>query len=185
MVHTRTLKLKKFSLHPGRVRKPKAGITQQQCHLQSLHKQAIQTHSQKQLVNYNASQDLLELSTHSNFQDNTEDISLYESASTSKNVLTHESDTSSHNTQNSESNVSAYNFQDVIESDNSSDQDNDDFFETEEDSNIDNLNTNNFSQKVANEPTTFEPFSSNYGLYFTNFTEQMLFLWITKYMICK
>ncbi len=140
---------------------------------------------QKQLVNYNALQDLLKSSTHSNFQDNTEDISLYESASTSKNVLTHESDTSSHNTQNSESNVSVYNFQNVVESNDSSDQDNDDFFETEEDSDIDNLNTNNFSQKVTNEPATFEPFSGNYGPYFANFTEQMLFLWITKHMICK
>src|SRR6266487_187231 len=80
IVHTRIPKLKKFSLHPGRVRKPKAGITQQQCHLQSLHKQAIQMHSQKQLVNYNTSQDLLESLTHSNFQDNTENVLLYKSA---------------------------------------------------------------------------------------------------------
>src|SRR6266487_6624270 len=143
MVHTHTPKLKKFSFHPGRVRKPKAGITQQQRRLQSLCKQAIQMRSQKQLVNYNALQDLLESSTHGNFQDNTEDVSLYESASTSKNVLTYESDASSHNTQNSESNVSVYNFQNVVESNDSSDQDNDDFFETEEDSDIDNLNTNN------------------------------------------
>ena len=41
------------------------------------------------------------------------------------------------------------------------------------------------TQKMADGPKLFQPFDGEYGLYFANFTEQMLFLWVTKHMICK
>ena len=47
IVYTHIFKLKKFSLHLERVKKPKVGIIQQQCHLQYLYKQAIQMCSQE------------------------------------------------------------------------------------------------------------------------------------------
>src|SRR6266513_1178411 len=56
------------------------------------------------------------------------------------------------------------------------------------------INNDNFSQnddynastqKMADGPEPFQPFDGEYGLYFANFTEQMLFLWVTKNMICK
>lgn len=31
----------------------------------------------------------------------------------------------------------------------------------------------------------FEGFSGEYGPYFPNFTSSMIFIWITKHMICK
>ena len=44
---------------------------------------------------------------------------------------------------------------------------------------------NSSTQKMADEPKPFQLFDSEYGPYFANFTEQMLFLWVTKHMICK
>src|SRR6185295_698108 len=41
------------------------------------------------------------------------------------------------------------------------------------------------TQKMADGPEPFQPFDGEYGPYFANFTEQMLFLWVTKHMICK
>ena len=38
---------------------------------------------------------------------------------------------------------------------------------------------------IADEPADFEPHNGSYGPYFGNFTQQMLFLWVTKHMICK
>src|SRR2546421_11848634 len=48
-----------------------------------------------------------------------------------------------------------------------------------------NHDYNPSTQKMADGPEPFQPFDGEYGPYFANFTEQMLFLWVTKHMICK
>ena len=53
----------------------------------------------------------------------------------------------------------------------------DDFFQNDD--------YNPSTQKMADGPEPFQPFDGEYGPYFANFTEQMLFLWVTKHMICK
>ena len=40
-------------------------------------------------------------------------------------------------------------------------------------------------QKTIEGKINFEPLSGEYGPYFQNFTEMMLFTWVTKHMICK
>ena len=136
---------------------------------------ANNTHSQEQLVYYNIQDSILtheEISTHNyDLQDNDNDVSdhNYGHEDSDSNVSTYDNDL-----QDSDSDISANN--------DSSDQDNDDFFQN---SNVDNPNINNGSQKVADESASFDPFDGNYGPYFANYTEQMLFLWITKHMICE
>src|SRR5205807_1103614 len=44
---------------------------------------------------------------------------------------------------------------------------------------------NSSTQKMADGPKPFQLFDGEYSPYFANFTEQMLFLWVTKHMICK
>jgi hypothetical protein len=67
----------------------------------------------------------------------------------------------------------------------------DDFSSHEDDDpeNDDDFSQNNdynpSTQKMADGPEPFQPFDGEYGPYFANFTEQMLFLWVTKHMICK
>ena len=71
---------------------------------------------------------------------------------------------------------------------------NDDLEDISSNEDDDTENDNNFSQnddynlstqKMADGPERFQPFDGKYGPYFANFTEQMLFLWVTKHMICK
>ena len=38
---------------------------------------------------------------------------------------------------------------------------------------------------LEEESSNFEGFSGKYGPYFPNFTSLMIFIWITKHMICK
>jgi hypothetical protein len=38
---------------------------------------------------------------------------------------------------------------------------------------------------LEEESSNFESFSGKYDLYFPNFTSLMIFIWITKHMICK
>jgi hypothetical protein len=180
MSYTRTPKLKFALRHAGRVRqidKKKVRVTQQQCRLKQKHNKSIETHFQEQLAN----NDFLELVS--------PDVSTNEVTSTyntdfldnESNVSTNEA-ASLHNTnfQDNESDVST-DFQDGLANDDIFDQDSD-FLQ---DNDFSNQNANNFSQKVADEPASFEPFNGEYGPYFANFTEQMLFLWVTKYIICK
>ena len=65
-----------------------------------------------------------------------------------------------------------------ISSNEDDDPENDDDFSQNDD-------YNPSTQKMADGPEPFQPFDGEYGPYFANFTEQMLFLWVTKYMICK
>ena len=41
------------------------------------------------------------------------------------------------------------------------------------------------SDVLEEESSNFRGFDGKYGLYSANFTKQMLFLWVTKHMICK
>jgi len=48
----------------------------------------------------------------------------------------------------------------------------------------DNNNDGRLPQTIEDEPNArFEPIQGEYGPYFSNFTEQMLFFWTTKHMI--
>ena len=80
---------------------------------------------------------------------------------------------------------------DVSEKDDDFSSHEDDFSSHEDD---DPENDNDFSQnndynpstqKMTDGPEPFQLFDGEYGLDFANFTEQMLFLWVTKHMICK
>jgi hypothetical protein len=41
------------------------------------------------------------------------------------------------------------------------------------------------SDVLEEESSNFEGFDSEYGPYFPNFTSTMIFIWITKHMICE
>ena len=41
------------------------------------------------------------------------------------------------------------------------------------------------SDVLEEESSSFEGFDSEYGLYFPNFTSAMIFIWVTKHMICE
>ena len=80
---------------------------------------------------------------------------------------------------------------DLLSNEDDDSENNNDLLSNEDD---DSENNNDFSQngdynpstqKMADGPEPFQPFDGEYGPYFANFTEQMLFLWVTKHMICK
>lgn len=155
MAYIRTPKIKITPRHSGRVRRKKAQITRD--HFWLLCKQS-QTRSQEKIVNDN----------------------LQESISTHKNIPTND-----YNRQDRDSDVPTndYDSRDSNISENdSSNEDSDNLFQS---NNVDNSTTNNFFQKIVDEPASFDPFDGDYGPYFANFTEQMIFLWVTKHMICR
>ena len=41
------------------------------------------------------------------------------------------------------------------------------------------------SDVLEEESSSFEGFDSEYGPYFPNFTSAMIFIWVTKHMICE
>ena len=83
------------------------------------------------------------------------------------------------------------NFEDISSNEDDVPEKDDDFSSHEDDDpeNDDDFSQNDdynpSTQKMANGPELFQPFDGEYGLYFANFTEQMLFLWVTKHIICK
>ena len=106
--------------------------------------------------------------------DNLEDISSNEDDVPEKDddFSSHEDDISSHEDDDPENDNDFSSNKD----DNDSKNDND-FFQ--------NADYNSTTQKMADRLEPFQPFDSEYSLYFANFTEQMLFLWVTKYIIYK
>ena len=157
----RTPKQKISPLHPGRVRR-KEQITKR-CFL-LLHKQSqtrsqeFDTRSQEQLAN--------------DFQDEIltlKDVSLNDDGSNDEDVSNNE-DVSTDEDASTEGNVST-----------------EEDFSTEEDvlTNGDDCDIQDSESDIADEPADFEPHNGSYGPYFGNFTQQMLFLWVTKHMICK
>ena len=192
MVYTRTPKLKLALRHAGRVRQireKKVRVTQQQRRLQQIRKESIETHFQEQLANDNLLDNVVQDASYNeavltDFWDNESNISTNEAVSTDfwdnkSNISTNEAvSTDNTDLEDNESNIST-DFQDILANDDISEQDNHNFFQDND------QNANNFSQKIADEPAFFESFNGEYGPYFANFTEQMLFLWIIKHMICK
>ena len=69
------------------------------------------------------------------------------------------------------------NLEDISSNEDDVPENDDDFFQNDD--------YNPSTQKMADGPEPFQPFDGEYGPYFANFTEQMLFLWVTKHMICK
>src|SRR5205807_9977071 len=170
MVYTRTLKAK-FDIHPGRVRRPRTSNLRQRYLLSRREHPELVAINPPETSSINtdnavkffsnsadASVNSEELEDVSINNDNLEDISSNEDDVSEKddNFSSHEDDFSSHEDDDSE---------------------NDDDF-----SQSDNYNPS--TQKMADGPEPFQPFDGEYGPYFANFTEQMLFLWFTKHMIC-
>src|SRR5438105_3938565 len=178
MVYTRTLKVK-FDIHPGRVRRPHTSNLRQQ-YLLSRREQpelvAINPPEPSSIntdnaVNFfsnsaDASVNREELEDISINNDNFEDIS-----SNEDDVPEKDDDFSSH-----DDNFSSHD--DDFSSHEDDDPENDDDFSQNDD-------YNPSTQKMADGPELFQPFDGEYGPYFANFTEQILFLWVTKHMICK
>ena len=105
--------------------------------------------------------------------DNFEDIS-----SNEDDVPEKDDDFSSHDDDFSSHDDDFSSHEDDFSSHEDDDPENDDDFSQ-------NDNYNPSTQKMADGPEPFQPFDGEYGPYFANFTEQMLFLWVTKHMICK
>jgi len=171
MVYTRTLKAK-FDIHPGRVRRPRTSNLRQRYLLSRCeHPELVAINSPEtssintdNAVNFfsnsaDASVNSEELEDVSINNDNFEDIS-----SNEDDVPEKDDDFSSHD--------------DDFSSHEDDDPENDDDFSQNDD-------YNPSTQKMADGPEPFQPFDGEYGPYFANFTEQMLFLWVTKHMICK
>jgi len=105
--------------------------------------------------------------------DNFEDIS-----SNEDDIPEKDDDFSSHNDDFSSHDDDFSSHEDDFSSHEDDDSENDDDFSQNDD-------YNPSTQKMADGPEPFQPFDGEYGPYFANFTEQMLFLWVTKHMICK
>jgi len=171
MVYTRTLKAK-FDIHPGRVRRPRTSNLRQRYllsrrehpELVAINPPETSSINTDNAVNFfsnsaDASVNSEELEDVSINNNNFEDISSNEDDVPEKNddFSSHDDDFSSHE---------------------DDDPENDDDFSQNDD-------YNPSTQKMADGPEPFQPFDGEYGPYFANFTEQMLFLWVTKHMICK
>src|SRR5206468_2668004 len=178
MVYTRTLKAK-FDIHPGRVRRPRTSHLRQRYllsrrehpELVAINPPETSSINTDNAVNIfsnsaDASVNSEELEDVSINNDNFEDISSNEDDVSEKddNFSSHDDDFSSHD--------------DDFSSHEDNDPENDDDFSQNDD-------YNPSTQKIADGPEPFQPFDGEYGPYFANFTEQMLFLWVTKHMICK
>ncbi len=171
MVYTRTLKAK-FDIHPGRVRRSRTSNLRQRYllsrrehpELVAINPPEMSSINTDNAVNFfsNSADALVnseELEDVSINNDNFEDIS-----SNEDDVPEKDDDFSSHD--------------DDFSSHEDDDPENDDDFSQNDD-------YNPSTQKMADGPEPFQPFDGEYGPYFANFTEQMLFLWVTKHMICK
>src|SRR2546421_5079979 len=165
-----TLKQKISPLHSGRVRHKDAQITKH--HFLLLRKQSqmcsqeFDMHSQEQFANdfqdVSINDDDFHNRNSSNVS-NAEDISNDEDVSTNGDIST--------------------NGDVLTNGDISNDEDvstNGDVLAHENDCDIQDSESN-----ITDEPADFEPHNGSYGSYFGNFTEQMLFLWVMKHMICK
>src|SRR5579883_611281 len=205
MVYTRTLK-PKFDIHPGRVRRPRTSNLRQRYLLSRReHPElvAISSPETSAINNDNA------VNFVSNFADasvNSEDVvdalinhDLEEVSINSDNFEDFSSNEDDDDPEN-DNDFSSNEDDDDPENDNdfSSNEDDDDpendndFSSNEDDDDLENDNDfsqnddyNPTTQKMADGPEPFQPFDGEYGPYFANFTEQMLFLWVTKHMICK
>ena len=170
MVYTRTLK-PKFDIHPGRVRRPRRSNLRQ--------RYLLSRHEHPELVTINPPE---------TSSINTDNVVNFFSNSADASVNSEELEDVSANSEDLEdASMNNDDFEEVSTN-------NDDLEDISSNEDDDPENDNDFSQnddynpstqKMADGPEPFQPFDGEYGPYFANFTEQMLFLWVTKHMICK
>src|SRR5579883_3229959 len=175
MVYTRTLK-PKFDIHPGRVRRPRTSNLRQRYLLSRCEHPELVAISSPEMSAINNDNAVNFVSNFADASVNSEDVV--------DALINHDLE---------EVSINSDNFEDFSSNEDDDDPENDNDFSSNEDDD-DPENDNDFSQnddynpttqKMADEPEPFQPFDGEYGLYFANFTEQMLFLWVTKHMICK
>ena len=160
MVYTRTLKAK-FDIHPGRVRRSCTSNLRQWY--------LLSQHEHPELVAINPPEtSSINTDNAVNFFSNSADALV-----NSENL----EDVSMNNDDFEEVSTNNDNLED-ISSNEDDDPENDNDFSQNDD-------YNPSTQKMADGPKPFQLFDGEYGPYFANFTEQMLFLWVTKHMICK
>ena len=170
MVYTRTLK-PKFDIHPGRVRRPRTSNLRQ-----------------RYLLSRREHPELVAINPPETSSINTDNAVNFFSNSADASVNSEELEDVSANSEDLEdASMNNDDFEEVSTN-------NDDLEDISSHEDDDPENDNDFSQnddfnpstqKMADGPEPFQPFDGKYGLYFANFTEQMLFLWVTKHMICK
>ena len=107
------------------------------------------------------------------------------------NFFSNSADTSVNSEELEDVSINNDKFEDISSNEDDVPEKDDDFSSHEDDDpeNDDDFSQNDdynpSTQKMADGPEPFQPFDGEYGPYFANFTEQMLFLWVTKHMICK
>ncbi len=174
MVYTRTLK-PKFDIHPGRVRRPRtSNLRQRYLLLRREHSELVAINSPETSV-INTDNVVNFFSDSAGASVNSED--LVEASVNSEDLADASINNDNLDADLEEVAINNDNLEDIStnEEDNS---DNDNDFSQDDD-------YNPSTQKMADGPEPFPPFDGEYGPYFANFTEQMLFLWVTKHMICK
>src|SRR3989440_6807664 len=192
MVYIHTLKAK-FDIHPNRVRRSRTSNFRQRYllsrrehpELVAINPPEMSSINTDNAVNFfsnsaDASVNSEELEDISINNDNFEDISSNEDDVSEKDddFSSHDDDFSSHDDDFSSHEDDFSSHEDDFSSHEDDDPENDDDFSQNDD-------YNPSTQKMADGPEPFQPFDGEYSPYFANFTEQMLFLWVTKHMICK
>jgi hypothetical protein len=170
MVYTRTLK-PKFDIHPGRVRRPRRSNLRQR-YLLSRRERPELVAINPETPSINTDNVVNSFSDSAGASVNSEDVV---GASINNDDL--EDDLRDSDDDLEQVSINNDNLEDVS-SDEDGDPENDDVFSQNDD-------YSPSTQKMADGPEPFQPFDGEYGPYFANFTEQMLFLWVTKHMICK
>ena len=164
MVYTRTLKAK-FDIHPGRVRRPRTSNLRQ-----------------RYLLSRREHPELVAINPPETSSINTDNA---------VNFFSNSADASVNSEELEDISINNDNFEDISSNEDDVSEKDDDFSSHEDDDpeNDDDFSQNDdynpSTQKMADGPEPFQPFDGEYGPYFANFTEQMLFLWVTKHMICK
>ena|SRR5206468_2098514 len=164
MVYTRTLKAK-FDIHPGRVRRPRTSNLRQ-----------------RYLLSRREHPELVAINPPETSSINTDNA---------VNFFSNSADASVNSEELEDVSINNDNFEDISSNEDDVPEKDDDFSSHEDDDpeNDDDFSQNDdynpSTQKMADGPEPFQPFDGEYGPYFANFTEQMLFLWVTKHMICK
>src|SRR5438874_5711540 len=164
MVYTRTLKAK-FDIHPGRVRRSRTSNLRQ-----------------RYLLSRREHPELVAINPPETSSINTDNA---------VNFFSNSADASVNSEELEDVSINNDNFEDISSNEDDVPEKDDDFSSHEDDDpeNDDDFSQNDdynpSTQKMADGPEPFQPFDGEYGPYFANFTEQMLFLWVTKHMICK
>ena len=177
MVYTRTLK-PKFDIHPGRIRRPRRSNLRQRYLLSRHEYPKLVAISPPETSAINTDNTVNFFSDSADASINNDDLEVSINNDDLEDISSNEDDDPEND--------------DAFSSNEDDSPENDDAFSSNEDDSPENdddfsqnNNDNPFTQKMADGPELFDPFDSEYGPYFANFNEQILFLWVTKHMICK